>query len=75
MNLSKCFSKDNGKDISDRIFRYGKYDGSDFESDSSIHYDEGHGIDYNENDKSEIKMQIKKQLVKDKIIVDERLKK
>ena len=34
-----------------RIFRQDKYDESDFESDASIHYDEGHRIDYHENDK------------------------
>ena len=55
MNLNKYFSKDNVKDISDQIFRHGKYDGSDFESDTSIHYDERHQIDYHENDKPEIK--------------------
>ena len=60
MNLNKYFSKDNVKDISDQNFRHGKYDWSDFESDVSIHYDEGHRIDYHENDKPEIKKQIKK---------------
>ena len=37
-----------------------EYDGNDFESDASIHCEEGHGIDYYENDKPEIKKQIKK---------------
>ena len=64
VNLNKCFSNGNVKDISDYIFRCGKYDGSDFESDASINYEEGYGIDYHENDNTEIKKQIKK--VKDK---------
>ena len=51
MNLNKCFSNDNVKDIYDRFFRHGKYDWNGFESDASIHYEEGHGIDYHENDK------------------------
>ena len=77
MNLNKCFSTDNVKDISDRIFIHGKYGGSGFELDTLIHYDEGHEIDYHENDKTEIKKQIKKKTTKDKdkTIVDERLKK
>ena len=40
------FSKNNVKNISDQMFRYGKYDGSDFDSDASIYYEEGHGIEY-----------------------------
>ena len=76
MNLNNFFSTDNVKDISDRIFIHGKYGGSSFESDAPIHYDEGHEIDYHENDKTEIKKQIKKKTTKDKdkTIVDERLK-
>ena len=77
MNLNKYFSKDKVKDISDRIFRHGKYGGSDFESSASIHYAEGHGVEYHENDKTKIKKQRKKKIRKDKdkTIVDERLKK
>ena len=56
------FSKNNVKNISDQMFRYGEYDGSDFDSDASIYYEEGHGIEYHENDKPEIKKQIKKKL-------------
>ena len=75
MNLNKCFSKDNVKDVSDRIFHHGKYDGSDFEWIASIYYEEGYGVDYHENDKTEIKKEIKKKTKKDKDkkIVDERL--
>ena len=62
MNLNKGFSKDNVTNIFDQIFSYGKYDGSDFDSDASIYYEEGHGIEYHENDKPEIKKQIKKKL-------------
>ena len=60
-----------------RIFRQDKYDESDFESDASIHYAEIHGADYHENDKTKIKIKIKKQIKKkkDKTIVDEKLKK
>ena len=54
MNLNKCFSKDNVQDIFDRIFHHSRYDGSDIESDASIHYEEGYGIDYHINDKTEI---------------------
>ena len=60
MDFSNYFSKDNVNDISNQIFRTGKYYGSDFESDEEIHYDEGHGLDYHENDESEIKNQTKK---------------
>ena len=55
VTLNKCFSKDNVNVIYDRIFRYGKYDWSDFELYASIHYEEGHRINYHENDKTEIK--------------------
>ena len=58
MNLNKGFSKDNVTNIFDQIFSYGQYDGSDFELDTSINCEEGHGIDYYENDKPEIKKQI-----------------
>ena len=54
MNLNKGFSKDNVTNIFDQIFSYGKYDVSDFELDASIHYEEGHGIDYHENNKPEL---------------------
>ena len=67
MNLNKCFSTDNVKDISDRIFIHGKYGGSGFELDTLIHYDEGHEIDYHENDKTESKKQKKRKQQKIKI--------
>ena len=60
MTLNKCFSKYNVQDISDRIFHHDKYDDSDIESNASIHYEEGHGIDYHINDKTEIQKKIKK---------------
>ena len=41
-----------------------EYDGNDFESNASINCEEGHGIDYYENDKPEIKKQIKKKTIK-----------
>ena len=67
VNLNIFFSTDNVKDISDRISHHGKYGGSGFESDAPIHYDEGHEIDYHENDKTEIKKQKKRKQQKIKI--------
>ena len=53
----------------------GKYDGSEYESDESIHNAEDNGVDYHENDKTKIKKIIKKNKTnKDKTIVDKRLK-
>ena len=60
MKISECFSKDKVKDVSNSFFRQGKYDGSVYESDDSIHYAEGHGVDYHENDKTKVKNKIKK---------------
>ena len=68
MKINECFSYDKVKDVSDRFFRQCKYYGSDYNSDESIHYAEGHGFNYHENDK------IKVEKKKDKMIVDESLK-
>ena len=42
-----------------RIFRQGKYDESDFESDASIQHAEIHWVDCHENDKTKIKIKKK----------------
>ena len=43
----------------DRNFHQGKYYGSDYDSDKSIYYAEGHGVDYHENDRTKVKKNIK----------------
>ena len=55
MKINNCFSYDKVKDVSDNFFRQGKYSGSDYDSDESIHYKEGHNDDYHDNDKTKVK--------------------
>ena len=76
MKVNECFTNDKVQDVSDRIFRQGRYYGSDYDSDESIHYKEGHGVDYHENDKTKVKNKIKNitKKDKDKMIVDKSLK-
>ena len=80
MKVNECFSNDKVQDVCDRIFRQGKYYGSDYDSDESIHYEEGHGVDYHENDKTKVKTKVKNKIKKktkkdkDKMIIDESLK-
>ena len=44
MKLNNAFRADNVIYISDEIHRYGKYTDSDYESDESIHYEPGYGV-------------------------------
>ena len=55
MKINECFSYDKVKDVSDSFFRQCKYYGSDYNSDESIHYAEGHCFNYHENDKIKVK--------------------
>lgn len=77
MEINECFSYDKVKDVSNNCFRQGIYSRSGYDSDESIHYTEGHGTVYYENDKTKVKKKTKKKTKKDtdKMIVDENVKK
>ena len=55
LKLNNAFSAENIKDISDKIHCYGKYADSDCETDESIHYEPGHGLNCYSSDESRSK--------------------
>ena len=55
LKLNNAFSAENIKDTSDKIHCYGKYADSDCETDESIHYEPGHGVNCYFSDESRSK--------------------